>query len=143
MSLYIAFNAGRAEFFDSRLGKPPAGAAAITDARHAALLAGQATGQVIVADANGKPILTDPAPVPAPVPPAISRFQARAALHTEGLLDKVEAAVKTAEPLVQIAYADAVEWWRDSQMVTSLGAALKLTPKKIDDLFRQAATITA
>ncbi len=41
----------------------PEGAVDITDAQHAALLAGEVSGKVISADADGKPILTDP---PAP-----------------------------------------------------------------------------
>lgn len=38
------------------------GAVEITDAEHAALLAGQATGQQIVADADGRPVLVWPEP---------------------------------------------------------------------------------
>lgn len=40
----------------------PADAVDITDEQHAALLAGQASGKIISADANGHPVLTDPAP---------------------------------------------------------------------------------
>ena len=43
--------------------KIPADAVEITDAEHAALLEGQSAGKRITADADGKPVLTDP---PAP-----------------------------------------------------------------------------
>jgi len=42
----------------------PADAIEITEQEHYALIAGQSTGKVITADANGAPVLTDPAPVP-------------------------------------------------------------------------------
>lgn len=45
----------------------PADAVEITVDEHAALLAGQAYGKVITADANGAPVLTDRAPTPLPV----------------------------------------------------------------------------
>jgi hypothetical protein len=41
----------------------PSDAVEITTEEHAALLAGQSAGQIIVADADGKPVLQDPPPI--------------------------------------------------------------------------------
>lgn len=73
----------------------------------------------------------------------VSRFQARAALHGAGLLDRVEAALAEADPLARIAWADAQEFRRLSPTMTTLGAALGLTDTQIDALFDQAALIAA
>ena len=82
-------------------------------------------------------------PPPPPVPPSVSRFQARAALHLAGLLTAAEAAVASAGPMVQIAWADAQEFRRDSPTIATLAASIGLTEAQIDDLFREAAQITA
>lgn len=82
-------------------------------------------------------------PEPDPVPETISRFQARAALMQADLLATVEAAVAEADPLTQLAWAEAVEWQRSSPTINALGAALGLTEAQIDDLFRAAAAIQA
>lgn len=81
--------------------------------------------------------------VPDPVPQVVSRFQARAALHQAGLLTAAEAAVAAADTLTQIAWADAQEFRRNSPTIAALAASIGLTETQIDDLFRQAATITA
>ena len=73
----------------------------------------------------------------------VSRFQARAALLAAGLLADVEAAIADAEPLTQLAWAEAVEWKRNSPTIAAIGAALDLTDAQIDDLFRAAAQIEA
>lgn len=85
--------------------------------------------------------LPDPEPQPDPVPAIISRFQARAALMDAGLLADVELAVGSAGPLVQLAWAEAVEWRRDSPTIAAIGAALGLTDAQMDDLFRAAVQI--
>lgn len=143
MTLFVAFAAGQAVFFDDRVSQPPAGAVEITASAHANLLAGQADGKIIVADANGKPVLRNPTALPPPVPTVVSRFQARAALHRDGLLPAAEAAIADADPISQIAWADTIEWRRDSLTIAAIGGALGLTDAQIDDLFRNAATITA
>lgn len=84
-----------------------------------------------------------PPPPAAHTPMVVSRFQARAALHLAGLLPQVEAAVAAADPLVQIAWSDAVEFRRDSPTIAALAAAIKMTDAQIDDLFRTAAGIAA
>lgn len=72
-----------------------------------------------------------------------SRFQARAALHAAGLLRQVEAAVAVADPMVQIAWADATEFNRNSPTIAALQVAIALTDERVDDLFRSAMQITA
>ena len=59
--LYSPFTQG---FYDRSIhGEDiPADAVQITAEHHAALLAGQSQGKRITADANGKPVLTDPSP---------------------------------------------------------------------------------
>jgi hypothetical protein len=73
----------------------------------------------------------------------VSRFQARAAMHLAGLLTAVESVVIAADPLTQIAWADATEFRRTSPTIATIAAALNLTDAALDDLFRSAAQITA
>lgn len=83
-------------------------------------------------------------PVPVPtVPQVVSRFQARAALYTVGLLAAVEAAIADAEPLVQMAWVDAQEFRRDSPTILALATVLSLSGRQVDDLFIAAAQIVA
>ncbi|WP_118848195.1 DUF4376 domain-containing protein [Neisseria lactamica] len=49
-------------FYDDTLGSIPEGAVAVRAEEYAALLAGQAQGGQIAADADGKPVLTPPRP---------------------------------------------------------------------------------
>ena len=78
---------------------------------------------------------------PVPVPLSVSRRQAKRALLAAGLLSSVEAAVAGASAEVQIDWADALEFRRDSPTIAALAAGLGLTGAQIDDLFRTAATI--
>lgn len=60
--LYSAQTGG---FYDQSVhGSIPADAVAISDAEHAALIAAQAGGKVIVADGNGRPIVVPPPLLP-------------------------------------------------------------------------------
>jgi hypothetical protein len=72
-----------------------------------------------------------------------SRFQARAALHNAGLLSQVTEFIADADPLVQIAWADAVEFRRTSPTINAMAQGLELTDAQIDDLFRAAMQIEA
>jgi len=72
-----------------------------------------------------------------------SRFQAKAALHAAGLLDDVETAMATADRFAQIAWADAIEFRRNSPTIKAMAAALELTEAQIDNLFRAAMQIEA
>jgi hypothetical protein len=72
-----------------------------------------------------------------------SRFQAKAALMGAGLLASAEAAVAQADPVAQLAWAEAVEFRRTSPTIIALAAVLELTDEQIDDLFRAAVEISA
>jgi hypothetical protein len=72
-----------------------------------------------------------------------SRFQARAALHMAGLLPAVEEFIADADPLVKIAWADAVEFRRTSPTINAMAAGLGMTDEQVDDLFRTAMQIEA
>jgi len=74
-----------------------------------------------------------------------SRMQARIALHQAGLLVQAEAIVAQAGPVVQIAWADAVEFRRDNSTIATLAAALEppLDDAGLDALFAAAMQITA
>lgn len=73
----------------------------------------------------------------------VSRFQARAALLAAGLLPQVEAAVAAADPVTQMAWADAIEFRRNSPTIAALASAIGLTDTQLDDLFTAAAQIQA
>ena len=72
-----------------------------------------------------------------------SRFQAKAALLSAGLLDAVEAAMDQADPVAQLAWREAVEFRRNSPTIAALLVALDLTDEQLDDLFRAAMQIEA
>lgn len=80
---------------------------------------------------------------PASIPQVVSRFQARAALHLAGLLPDVETAIAAADPLVQMAWADAQEFRRDSPTIVAMAGALGLSESEVDELFTSAAQIVA
>lgn len=86
-----------------------------------------------------------PTPYVAPViiPQVVSRFQAKAALLNAGLLPAVVAAMAQASPVAQLAWADAVEFRRDSPTVAGMAATLNLTGAQLDALFIAAAQIEA
>lgn len=78
------------------------------------------------------------------VPQTLSRFQARAGLMQRGLLADVEALVASSSPLAQLAWAETIEWRRDSPTLNSLAKdGLGLTDAEIDELFIEAAQIQA
>ena len=73
----------------------------------------------------------------------VSRFQAKAALLQAGLLDAAIHAVAQADPVTQLAWAEAVEYRRISPTIDAIGVALDLTDEDIDALFVAAAGIEA
>ncbi len=78
------------------------------------------------------------------VPQVISRFQAKAALYSVGLLDKVEAALAADGNFIhQLAWNEAVEFRRDSPTISHIARAIELDEQSIDDLFRLALSIRA
>ena len=75
----------------------------------------------------------------------VTPFQAKAALHSAGLLDDVTALMNdpTTDPLVVLAWNNATEFRRTSSMVETLATKLNINPNQLDTLFNTAATITA
>lgn len=97
------------------------------------------TGEVTYVD-----VWDEPPPAAATVVPvSISRFQARAALMVAGLLESVETAISQSDAMTKLAWAEAVEWRRDSPTISSIGSALGLSEEDIDNLFINAAGIIA
>lgn len=85
-----------------------------------------------------------PPPLPEPVPEKITLWQARAILDMTGNLDKANAAVagsKNAALKAVWEYGNEIS--RASGAIDDLGAAIGLTAGEIDDLFRNAAALSA
>lgn len=71
----------------------------------------------------------------------VSRLQAKIAMMQAGVLSAVETAVAAADPAVQMAWADAIEFRRFSPTILALSAQIGLTDTQLDDLFRAAALV--
>ena len=86
---------------------------------------------------------TPPAPEPEAQPEdiTVSRMQARMALYQAGLLSEVQAIVAQGDPLMQMAWAEAVEWKRSSPMINGLAQQLGLSAAQVDALFLTASQI--
>lgn len=92
-----------------------------------------------IAKALALPADQPPSPV---IPSQVTNAQARAALRAAGLLAAVEAVIGSSpDPSVIDAWEYSPHISRDSALVASLGAALKLSPAQIDGLFVAAAAI--
>lgn len=92
-------------------------------------------GGVITAQATFEPI------PPAPVPPTVSRMQAKLVLLEDDELDAVEATIATAPRAVQIYWAEVSELHRDHAVLADVIVALGWSEAYVDDLFRRAAAI--
>ena len=128
----------------------PPDAVPITDAEHAALLAGQSAGYVIAPGPDGAPTLTERAPPEPGVPLSITRLQAwLQCLDTpapdgtgyDNLWDWAEAYAAAPErSAVERAHWHAAQHWRrDDPRVIGWGAAAGLDAAAIDALFAAAA----
>lgn len=121
----------------------PADVVEITAEEHAALMAGQASGKVIVVGKNGKPALAYPEPVKAEAPRSVSMRQARLALLEAGLLEQTEDFINSLPEtqrnaaLISWEYAQTVD--RDDELVQQLITALRLDDVAADELFMRAA----
>ena len=74
----------------------------------------------------------------------VSRFQARAALSNAGLLSQAETAIANAtDPIVSLAWQDAMEFRRNSPTIQALAPELGLDDAALDQLFEDAAQIEA
>lgn len=89
-------------------------------------------------------------PKPAPIPPvvipgSVSRFQARAALLSAGLLDEVEAAMASPDTprITKLAWQDAQEFERSSPTVAAMASMFGLSDSQVDELFLLASGIKA
>ena len=92
---------------------------------------------------------TDIEPIPAggllkpATPQVVSRFQARAALHIHGVLAEVEAMIQSADPIAQMAWADAQQFERPSPTIAAIAQALGWADEFVDELFITAGGIVA
>lgn len=79
------------------------------------------------------------------VPQVVSRLQAKAAIYLSGQLEAVDAlmANEATPMLARLAWANALEFKRQSPTVLAMGAALGLSDDAIDQLFITAAQIEA
>ena len=129
----------------------PDDAVQITEVEHTALLDGQAQGAQIVPGAGGVPTLLWPTPpTEAELLAAwraatkVSAFQAKGALLNRGLLDEATAAATAAGGLTLLAWQTATEYARLSPAIVALAPAIGITdPEDLDELFREAAVISA
>ena len=125
--------------------KMPVDVVEITDVQWQALLTAQAQGKVIGADAQGRPLAQDPAPVPPFAPKTVSAFQAKGALLQDGSLTAVEAIMvaPTTPALLKLAWREALYFERDSPGILWLAAQLSWTSARLDALFITAFGIKA
>jgi len=72
----------------------------------------------------------------------VSAFQAYEALAQAGLLDTAEAAIAGAGATANRAWNKAQNFERNSNLVAAIAGQLGLTDEQVDDLFRQAKTIS-
>ena len=129
----------------------PADAVSITDVDYAALLAAQSQGAQIVPGTGGVPTLLWPTPPTEAellavwrAATKVSAFQAKGALLNRGLLDDATAAATAAGGLTLLAWQTATEYARLSPAIVALAPAIGITdPADLDDLFREAAVISA
>jgi len=76
------------------------------------------------------------------IPQIISRFQAKAQLHNDGLLILVESMIAESGALVKLAWADAQDFNRQSPTLKAIGLQLNLSDEQLDTLFISASQIT-
>lgn len=82
-------------------------------------------------------------PPPPPVPHSVSMFQAREVLRRHSLLNAVDSFISSStDETLKLAWEYAGEVHRSGAFVTSLAANFSLDDAALDDLFREAATIT-
>jgi hypothetical protein len=129
----------------------PEDAVPVTHEQYQVLLSAQADGAQIVPGPGGAPTLLWPTPpTEAELLAAwraatkVSAFQAKGALLNRGLLDEATAAATAAGGLTLLAWQTATEYARLSPAIVALAPAIGITdPEDLDDLFREAALISA
>lgn len=75
------------------------------------------------------------------VPVSVGRYQLRAALLQMGMFESVDVFMSQADLMVRLAWTDAPEFSRDSELVSVLTTHLALTSDQMDDVFIFSATI--
>ena len=75
------------------------------------------------------------------VPLVVTPFQAKAALYQAGLLSTVETHIENSEPLIQMAWNEALEFKRYSPAILNLASSLGWSEQQLDDLFINAYSI--
>lgn len=78
--------------------------------------------------------------LPEPIP-SITPWQIRKALSAVGLRDQVEAAVAASSLEVKDGWQVATVFERHAPLIVEMAAALKLSSKEVDDLFKLGATL--
>jgi hypothetical protein len=91
-------------------------------------------------------IKIDPALVPTPVPPQVTRAQGKVVLIQMGLWPQVLAFVDAIEDPVQKAVAevainDTVHWQRNSPFLNQAATDLNISQAQMDQLFIQASQV--
>jgi len=79
--------------------------------------------------------------LPAPIPSIVFMRQARIALHRQGYLATVNAAVPSMGEEAQITWEYATEVRRDDALTLAMVALLGLTEQQADELFTLAASL--
>jgi hypothetical protein len=139
-------------FFDpARHDSIPSDAVPVSAEDYAALFTAQSQGAQIVPGPGGAPTLLWPTPpTEAELLAAwraatkVSAFQAKGALLNRGLLEDATAAATAAGGLTLLAWQTATEYARLSPAIVALAPAIGITdPEDLDDLFREAAVISA
>ena len=67
--------------------------------------------------------------------------QVRLALNKFGLLDTVEAAIKSGDKSLQIEWEFRTEFSRDNDLLLSMATALNITDTQLDDMFSMGASL--
>lgn len=148
----VYYSAVHRGFYDPDSGVPvPVDAQEVAWATYVDLFAGQAQGAQIVPGPGGAPVLEwPPEPTPAEVltrwreVTSVTAYQAKAALFNRGLLDEADAVALAAGGLTLLAWRTATTFQRNATSIGQLAPAIGITtPEDLDDLFREAAAITA
>ncbi len=132
-------------------GAIPADAVPVSAEDYAALFEGQSQGAQIVPGPGGVPTLLWPTPPTEAellavwrAATKVSAFQAKGALLNRGLLEDATAAATAAGGLTLLAWQTATEYLRLSPAIVALAPAIGITdPEDLDELFREAAVISA
>lgn len=84
-------------------------------------------------------------PLSPAVPNSVTRFQAKAALSLAGKLAEADALLTRQDThiIARLAWADALEFFRESPTVAAMSSALAMTSDEVDQLFITASGISA